>query len=118
MPNFSGERPTKFGIYADRLDEAVAVARRHDLTIDTLHFHAGSGWLGDGLPAFEVALASATAMARRLLVLGCPPAGEGDIAALLTAGGYEQAMSTDPCLRPTAPALFLERSDVGAGRAD
>jgi len=69
---YSGERPTKFGIYADRLDEAVAVARRHDLTIDTLHFHAGSGWLGDGLPAFEVALASATAMARRLLQLGCP----------------------------------------------
>ena len=53
---YSGERPTKFGIYPDRLDEAVAVARRHDLTIDTVHFHAGSGWLADGLDSFEAAL--------------------------------------------------------------
>jgi diaminopimelate decarboxylase len=236
---YSGDRPTKFGIYADRLDEAVTVAGRHGLTIDTLHFHAGSGWLGDGLPAFEAALASATALARRLQALGCPlvevnvggglgrparederpidldeyasvlrrhlgplgvrvglepgdhlvkdtaillgevvtveehggttfvgldlgwnvlcgyfiyrfaqevvacraadaprtervtvaghineasdvfaedypmaPVREGDIVAMLNAGGYEQAMSTTHCLRPTAAALFLERVDL------
>jgi len=35
----------------------VAAAARHDLTIDTIHFHAGSGWLGEeGLAAFESAL--------------------------------------------------------------
>ncbi|HEX4897165.1 MAG TPA: hypothetical protein VFV53_02255, partial [Candidatus Limnocylindrales bacterium] len=39
---YSGDRPTKFGIYEDRLDEAVDAAARHDLTIDTVHFHAGS----------------------------------------------------------------------------
>ena len=43
--DYAGDRPTKFGIGPDRLDEAVAAARRHDLTIDTVHFHAGSGWL-------------------------------------------------------------------------
>ncbi|MEA2536457.1 MAG: diaminopimelate decarboxylase [Chloroflexota bacterium] len=69
---YSGERPTKFGIYDERLAEAVAVARRHDLTIDTVHFHAGSGWLADGLPAFEAALASAAQMVDRLVELGCP----------------------------------------------
>jgi len=69
---YSGDRPTKFGIYADRLDEAVAAARRHDLAIDTVHLHAGSGWLGDGLPAFEAALVSAVGMVDRLLELGCP----------------------------------------------
>lgn len=69
---YAGDVPTKFGIYEDRLDEAVAVARSYDLMIDTLHFHAGSGWLSEGLPAFERALEGATAMARRLIELGCP----------------------------------------------
>ena len=69
---YSGERPTKFGIYEERLAEAVEAARRHDLTIETVHFHAGSGWLADGLPAFEAALASAARMVDRLVELGCP----------------------------------------------
>jgi diaminopimelate decarboxylase len=69
---YSGERPTKFGIYEDRLDEALAVAARHRLTIDTLHFHAGSGWLAGGLGAFEVALVRASAMTARLIAAGHP----------------------------------------------
>ncbi len=70
--SYAGERPTKFGIYQERLGEAVAVARRHDLTIDTVHVHAGSGWLGDGLGEFEAALARVVAMARWLRDAGCP----------------------------------------------
>ena len=69
---YSGDRPTKFGIYEDRLDEAVDAAARHDLAIDTVHFHAGSGWLAEGLPAFEAALQAATRMTRRLIDRGCP----------------------------------------------
>jgi diaminopimelate decarboxylase len=69
---YSGGRATKFGIYADRLDAAVEAARRHDLTIDTLHFHAGSGWLADGLPAFAAAFGAALRMLDRLIELGCP----------------------------------------------
>ena len=38
-----------------------------------------------------------------------PPIAEGDIVALLNAGGYKQAMSSTHCLRPMAPARFLER---------
>ncbi len=57
---YSGARPTKFGIGLDRLPEALDVARRHRLTFDTVHFHAGSGWLADGLAAFEAALVRAT----------------------------------------------------------
>jgi diaminopimelate decarboxylase len=53
---YAGDRPTKFGIGLERLDDALAAARRHDLSIDTVHFHAGSGWLADGLAAFEGAL--------------------------------------------------------------
>jgi diaminopimelate decarboxylase len=53
---YSGERPSKFGIALDRLDEALAVVARHELAVDTVHMHAGSGWLGDGIAAFEAAL--------------------------------------------------------------
>lgn len=69
---YAGDRPTKFGVTPDRLDDAIAVARRHGLEVDTLHFHAGSGWLGDQLAAFEAALAGATAMLDRMLDAGLP----------------------------------------------
>ncbi len=69
---YSGERPTKFGIGPDRLDDALAAARRHALTVDTIHFHAGSGWLGDGLGAFEAALARVAAVTQDLLAAGHP----------------------------------------------
>ena len=38
-----------------------------------------------------------------------PPVEEGDMVALLNAGGYLQAMSSTHCLRPMGTALFLER---------
>jgi diaminopimelate decarboxylase len=69
---YAGERPTKFGVTEDRLDDAIAAARRHHLTVDTMHFHAGSGWLGDQLDGFEAALTSATRFLDRLLEAGCP----------------------------------------------
>jgi diaminopimelate decarboxylase len=70
---YSGDRPTKFGIYEDRLPDALAAAARHDLTIDTVHFHAGSGWLGpDGLASFEAALARVAAIAAGLIADGHP----------------------------------------------
>lgn len=69
---YAGERPTKFGVTDDRLDDAIAAVRRHGLVVDTLHFHAGSGWLGDQLVAFEAALARAVGLLERLLDAGCP----------------------------------------------
>ncbi len=67
---YAGDRPTKFGVTPDRLDDAIAAARRHGLAVDTLHFHAGSGWLGGQLEAFETALARAVTMLDRLLDAG------------------------------------------------
>ena len=67
---YSGDRPTKFGVTADRLGDALAAARRHDLVIDTVHFHAGSGWLGDGLPRFEAAVVAALPFIDRLSAAG------------------------------------------------
>ncbi len=70
--HYSGDRPTKFGIGLERLDDAVAAALRHDLSIDRVHFHAGSGWLADGLPGFEAALVRAVEAVERLRAAGCP----------------------------------------------
>ncbi len=47
---YAGDRPTKFGIYPERLEAALDIARRHDLTIDTVHVHAGYLYLTDALP--------------------------------------------------------------------
>ena len=69
---YAGDHPTKFGIGPERLDDALAVARRHDLTIDTVHFHAGSGWLADGLSGFEAALMRAVEAVAYLRAEGCP----------------------------------------------
>jgi diaminopimelate decarboxylase len=70
--SYAGERPTKFGVTADRLDDAIAAVRRHSLVVDTMHFHAGSGWLGDQLDGFEQALVNATTFLDRLLEAGFP----------------------------------------------
>jgi diaminopimelate decarboxylase len=69
---YSGDRPTKFGIGLERLDDAIEAAARHDLAVDTVHFHAGSGWLADGLPGFEAALLPAVEAVERLRTAGCP----------------------------------------------
>jgi len=67
---YSGERATKFGIGLERFDEALAAAARHDLAIDTIHFHAGSGWLADGLTGFEGALPTAVEALERARAAG------------------------------------------------
>ena len=69
---YAGDRPTKFGIGLERLDDAIDAAARHHLTIDVVHFHAGSGWLADGLGAFELALGRAVEAVVRLQAAGQP----------------------------------------------
>jgi diaminopimelate decarboxylase len=69
---YAGDRPTKFGVTEDRLGDAIAAARRYGLLVDTMHFHAGSGWLGDQLDGFERALAGAATFLDRLLDAGFP----------------------------------------------
>ncbi len=50
---YAGAKPTKFGIYADRFEEAIAAAGNTGLRVGTLHFHVGSGFLGDGLEVLD-----------------------------------------------------------------
>ncbi len=53
---YAGAKPTKFGIYPDRFEEALAVAAEFDLDVDTLHFHVGSGYQGDALEVLDQVL--------------------------------------------------------------
>jgi diaminopimelate decarboxylase len=69
---YAGARPTKFGIGLERLDDMIAAAERHQLRVDTVHFHAGSGWLADGLGGFERALLPAVEAVERLRAAGHP----------------------------------------------
>ena len=69
---YSGSRPTKFGIYEEDLDRALAAAARHGLTIDTVHVHLANGILDEELPAFDEALGALGPMVRRLVAAGCP----------------------------------------------
>ncbi|HZD79407.1 MAG TPA: diaminopimelate decarboxylase [Actinomycetota bacterium] len=67
-----GARPSKFGILEEQLPEALAVAGRLDLTIDTVHFHVGDGFLDEGLPRFAKAVDAVARMTGTLLEAGCP----------------------------------------------
>ncbi|MEO8423544.1 MAG: diaminopimelate decarboxylase [Actinomycetota bacterium] len=69
---YSGARPTKFGIFPEQLGEALDVARRHDLTIDTVHFHVGDGYLNDGLADFDDVVLRVAEMVVMLQGEGCP----------------------------------------------
>ena len=96
---YSGVRPTKFGIYEDRLDEAVAAATRHGLAIDTVHVHAGSGWLADGLDGFEAAIGRVGEIAQRLRADGQP------IAEVNVGGGLGVPARADE--RPIDPDAYV-----------
>jgi diaminopimelate decarboxylase len=69
---YAGARPTKFGLFPEQLPAALDVAARHRLTIDTVHVHAGDGYLTPSLPAFEETIARVAEMVRTLRDAGCP----------------------------------------------
>jgi diaminopimelate decarboxylase len=69
---YSGPRPTKFGIFPERLGDALAIARTHDLTIDTVHLHVGDGYLNEGLADLDEVVRRVAEMVRTLQAGGCP----------------------------------------------
>jgi diaminopimelate decarboxylase len=83
---YASAKPTKFGFYPEQLDEAVAIAREHDLTIDAVHFHICHQTQTPDLPRFDAALAEIAPMIHRLIEAGCP------IEEVNTGGGLGQAV--------------------------
>ncbi len=56
---YAGEKPTKFGVYPDRFEEAIETAESAGLRVDTLHFHVGSGYQGNALDVLDQVLRGA-----------------------------------------------------------
>jgi diaminopimelate decarboxylase len=69
---YAGAKPTKFGVYPERLEEAVDVARGFDLTIDTVHVHSGYLYLDEQFGIVEETMRRVAEMTARLQALGCP----------------------------------------------
>lgn len=69
---YAGRRPTKFGVFAEQLPDALAIARRHRLVLDTVHLHVGDGYLTEGLNDLGEALRHVAGIVRRLQEAGCP----------------------------------------------
>lgn len=63
---YSGEKPTKFGIYISELDDALKLADQFDLCIERVHFHTGCGYLNDQLPAWERILQECLTMIEKI----------------------------------------------------
>jgi len=63
---YAGAKPTKFGVLDEQLDDALAIVSKHELHLDTVHFHVGDGFLTDGLAAFEIAVERVAATTRRV----------------------------------------------------
>ena len=56
---YAGDTATKFGIYADRMEEALALADQVGLSVTGIHFHTGCGYLDDQLANFRRVLEEA-----------------------------------------------------------
>lgn len=65
MVQYAGSKPTKFGIYEDRITEAQHVAGVYGLKIEGLHMHAGSGFVQSGLGSYKRALENLVRIAKR-----------------------------------------------------
>ncbi len=63
---YSGEKPTKFGIYRSELDEAMALAQQFELRIERVHFHTGCGYLNDQLTVWKNILQECLTMIARI----------------------------------------------------
>jgi diaminopimelate decarboxylase len=109
---YAGAKPTKFGILPEQLDDAVAIAARHGLTIDTVHYHTGYLYMTESIPIVERAAARVAEMVTTLRKRGCP------IVEVNTGGGLgvrfrEEATGLDV----DAWAAALARSLGGLGVA-
>ncbi len=61
---YSGDKTSKFGIYAEQLDEALSTARKYNLSVVRIHFHTGCGYLSSQLDAWNKIIGTCLDMAK------------------------------------------------------
>jgi diaminopimelate decarboxylase len=61
---YSGDKTSKFGIYAEQLDEALKTAKDYGLSVVRIHFHTGCGYLSSQLDAWNKIIETCLHMAR------------------------------------------------------
>lgn len=69
---YAGSKPTKFGIYPDRLGEAAEVARAFGTSIVTVHAHVARMILDDDVANYEAFLVRFAQLVRTLQAAGSP----------------------------------------------
>lgn len=69
---YAGAKPTKFGIYPERLADALEIAGRYDLTIDTVHVHSGYLYFDDQLDVVDEVMRRVAEATATLIDAGCP----------------------------------------------
>lgn len=69
---YAGAKPTKFGIYPEQLRDAIEIARRADLTIDTVHVHSGYLYFDDSLDVVDEVMRRIADAASMVIDAGCP----------------------------------------------
>lgn len=65
LVRYSGAKATKFGVYLDRFEEALELARSLGLRLTTLHCHSGCGFLTPQLGALDEVFARVEAFLSR-----------------------------------------------------
>lgn len=63
---YSGDKTTKFGIYKDRIQDAIDTAQTYDLTITRIHFHTGCGYLSSQIDPWDRIIKTCLDMAKPL----------------------------------------------------
>ncbi|MEM7345012.1 MAG: diaminopimelate decarboxylase [Chloroflexota bacterium] len=53
---YAGDKTTKFGLYPDQFEEALDIAKTYNMSVKTLHFHIGSGYLTPQIGKLDEAL--------------------------------------------------------------
>jgi diaminopimelate decarboxylase len=75
--SYGGVKASKFGIYPDRFEEALDVAKHYDMPVTTLHFHSASGYLNDELDVFQRILEQTDRFLRQVPAVGKVDIGGG-----------------------------------------
>jgi diaminopimelate decarboxylase len=75
--HYSGVNTTKFGIYKEQFAEALALAKKYQLTIRKIHFHTGCGYLTPQLESWDQVISRCLWFIDQVETIDCVNVGGG-----------------------------------------